>query len=265
VNKGRVQIEQRVAELRDDIPLSKFLPNACTLIGLCCGATAIRFALSGNWEAAVIAIVLAAVFDMLDGRLARLFGADSAFGAQLDSLADLVSFGIAPSVVVYTWTLNQGGGAGWAAVLIFCACCAIRLARFNIESVAEHDDENPQESPTTAHPYFAGMPTPAAACLILLPLLLSFQSGLGFFRDPLISGGMIALTSTLMVSRVPTLSVKHLKITRQFRAPAMGMIALVLASAVMWPWATMAACLIVYLAYVPVGAFTLGERKSKSA
>jgi len=262
VNKGRANIEARVAELRDDVPFGKLLPNACTLIGLCCGATAIRFALSGNWEAAVIAIICAAIFDMLDGRLARLFGADSAFGAQLDSLADLVSFGIAPSVVVYTWTLKDGGGAGWAAVLIFCACCAIRLARFNIESVHDHDDE--ESDPTPANPYFTGMPTPAAACLILLPLLLSFQSGLGFFRDPLISGAMIALTSALMVSRVPTLSVKHLKITRQFRAPVMGMVALLLASAVIWPWATMATCLIVYLGYVPVGAFTLGREKSKA-
>lgn len=260
MNKGRVQIEQRVAEFKDDVPFGKFLPNALTLVGLCCGATAIRFALLGNWEAAVIAIVCAAIFDMLDGRLARLFGADSAFGAQLDSLADLVSFGIAPSVVVYTWTLNQGGGAGWAAVLIFCACCAIRLARFNIEATADHDDD----APTPAHPYFTGMPTPAAACLILLPLLLSFQSGLGYFRDPLISGGMIALTSALMVSRVPTLSVKHLKITRQFRAPVMGMIAVVLGSAVIAPWATMAACLIVYLAYIPVGAFTLGEKHGEA-
>jgi CDP-diacylglycerol--serine O-phosphatidyltransferase len=262
VNKSRANIEQRVAEFSDGVPFGKFLPNACTLIGLCCGATAIRFALSGNWQAAVIAIICAAIFDMLDGRLARLFGADSEFGAQLDSLADLVSFGIAPSVIVYTWTLNQGGGAGWAAVLIFCACCAIRLARFNVEAAGHDDDE---EDPTPAHPYFTGMPTPAAACLILLPLLLSFQSGLGYFRDPLISGAMIAMTSALMVSRVPTLSVKHLKITRQFRAPVMGMIALVLGSAVVWPWATMAACLIVYLAYIPVGAFTLGERHSKDA
>jgi len=236
------------------VPFGKFLPNALTLVGLCCGATAIRFALSGNWEAAVIAIVCAAIFDMLDGRLARLFGADSAFGAQLDSLADLVSFGIAPSVVVYTWTLNEGGGAGWAAVLIFCACCAIRLARFNIESVPDKD-----EDPSITHPYFTGMPTPAAACLILLPLLLSFQTGGEIFRDPLISGAMIAFTSALMVSRVPTLSVKHLKITRQFRAPVMAMIALLLGSAVIWPWATMTACLIVYLAYIPIGAFTLGE------
>ena len=165
-----------------------------TLVGLCCGATAIRFALLGNWEAAVIAIVCAAIFDMLDGRLARLSAPDSAFGAQLDSLADLVSFGIAPSVVVYTWTLNQGGGAGWAAEL-FCACCAIRLARINIGTVRG----SRRRAPTPAHPYFTGMPTPAAACPILLPLLLSFQ-WVGYFRDPLISGGMIALTSALMVT-----------------------------------------------------------------
>src|ERR1051325_4624507 len=159
-----------IAALSEELPFGKFIPNALTVLALCTGATAIRFALSGHWQAAGVAIVLAAVLDTMDGSLARLLHLDSKFGAQLDSLADLVSFGIAPSVLVYMWTLYQGDGAGWTIALAFCACCAIRLARFNVES-AEADEEDDGDAPAT----FSGVPAPAAACLILLPMLLEFQ------------------------------------------------------------------------------------------
>src|SRR5258706_4648925 len=112
------EIRQAVAE--GDLPIARLIPSGLTIIGLCCGATAMRFAWYGHFKGAVAAIVAAAVFDLLDGRAARLFGTDSAFGAQLDSLADLVSFGIAPAMLVYMWTLNSAGGAGWASVLAFC-------------------------------------------------------------------------------------------------------------------------------------------------
>src|SRR5436305_12425853 len=127
VRRGIVALREEVEE----VPLSKFIPNALTLLGLCTGATAIRFALSGHWQAAVIAIVVAAVLDALDGRLARLLGLESKFGAQLDSLADLVSLGIAPAVLVYMWTLYHGGGAGWPFALAFCPCCAVWPRAFN--------------------------------------------------------------------------------------------------------------------------------------
>src|SRR2546423_12701292 len=140
-----------IAALREELPFGKFIPNALTLLGLCTGATAIRFALSGHWQAAVIAIALAAILDTLDGRIARFLGLESKFGAQLDSLADLVSFGIAPAVLVYMWTLYHGGGAGWTIAMVFCACCAIRLARFNVQA-----DEAEDESTCAAH--FTGVP-----------------------------------------------------------------------------------------------------------
>src|SRR3954464_8967172 len=168
-----------IAALREDVPFGKFIPNALTLLGLCTGATAIRFALSGHWQAAVIAIGVAAVLDTLDGRIARLLGLESKFGAQLDSLADLVSFGIAPAVLVYMWTLNHGGGAGWTIALVFCACCAIRLARFNTQA-GEDEDDSPAE-------HFTGVPAPAAACLILLPMLLSFQGPDAIWHDPFLN------------------------------------------------------------------------------
>ena len=128
---------ERLEDRLEDLSVSRIIPSALTLLGLCSGATSIRFALTDDWRLAVAAIFCAMVFDMLDGRAARWLGADSRFGVQLDSLADLVSFGVAPAVLIYTWSLSQMGGAGWVAALIFCACSALRLARFNIQAARD--------------------------------------------------------------------------------------------------------------------------------
>lgn len=234
-----------IAMLREEFAFGRHLPSGLTLLGLCTGATAIRFALSGHWQAAVIAIVIAAILDTMDGSLARLLGLDSKFGAQLDSLADLVSFGIAPSVLVYMWTLYQGDGAGWIIALVFCACCAIRLARFNIET-GDGDDE---EIVTT----FSGVPAPAAACLILLPMLLDFQFHLPILRDPFVNGGLVALVSLLMVSRLPTPSFKGLYVPKRLKAPVIVSVVLLAGCLIAWPWATLTAALIVYIATLPFG------------
>lgn len=242
---GRTNLVRTAEVLREDGRLGKFVPNALTLLGLCSGATAIWFALGGDWQAGVAAIVCAAVFDMLDGRLARFFGVAGAFGAQLDSLADLVSFGIAPGVLVYMWTLYHAQGAGWAFALIFCAASAIRLARFNVES-AERDSSSP------APHYFTGLPTPAAACLILLPMVLAFQFKDSAFSHPWLSAAMIALMSWLMVSRVPTLSLKNIQVPQPFKKAAFAFCGLLLAMAILFPWATLAVGLVAYLITIPV-------------
>jgi len=234
------------AELEEH-PLSKFIPNALTVAALCTGATAIRFALSGHWQAAVVAIVLAAVLDTLDGRIARLLGIESKFGAQLDSLADLVSFGIAPSVLVYMWTLYQGGGAGWTIALVFCVCCAIRLARFNTEA-AEQDEDHVVPN------HFTGVPAPAAACLITLPMLFGFQTHAPFFHDPFLNGGWIALISLLMVSRIPTLSLKNMYVPKRLKAPVLIAALILIGCVVMWPWQTFSAALLLYLVSLPFGS-----------
>jgi len=239
--------QTNVADLSQDVPISRFIPNALTILGLCSGATAIWFALSGHWKAAVAAIVFAAIFDTLDGRVARLIGAGSDFGAQLDSLSDLVSFGIAPSMLVYMWTLYHAGGAGWTLVLVFCVCCAIRLARFNIESTEKDEAALPPSR-------FSGVPTPAAACLILLPMQLSFQFNDPVFRHPLLTGAMIAIVSLLMVSRMPTFSLKGLRVPQQFKGPVATFAGLLLGFGILRPWATLTACLIVYLGSIPFGA-----------
>ena len=242
---SRTNLVRTAEVLREDGRLGKFVPSTLTLLGLCSGATAIWFALGGDWQAGVAAIICAAVFDMLDGRLARFFGVAGAFGAQLDSLADLVSFGIAPGVLVYMWTLYHAQGAGWAFALIFCAASAIRLARFNVES-AERDPDSPQPS------YFTGLPTPAAACLILLPMVLAFQFKDSAFSHPWLSAAMIALMSWLMVSRVPTLSLKQIHVPHPFKKAAFAFGGVLVGFAVLWPWATLAAGLVAYLITIPV-------------
>jgi CDP-diacylglycerol--serine O-phosphatidyltransferase len=242
---GRTNLVRTATALRDHGRVGKFLPSALTLLGLCSGATAIWFALGGDWKAAVAAIICAAIFDTLDGKLARLFGVAGAFGAQLDSLADLVSFGIAPGVLVYLWTLYHARGAGWAFALVFCAASAIRLARFNVES-GERDPSSPPPS------HFTGLPTPAAACLILLPMVLAFQFKDSAFSHPWLSAAMIALMSWLMVSRVPTLSLKQIQVPHQFRKAAFAGVGVLLAFAIVWPWATLTVGLLIYLATIPL-------------
>jgi CDP-diacylglycerol--serine O-phosphatidyltransferase len=243
-------------EKLEDLSISKLVPSTLTLLGLASGATAIRFALLGNWTSAVASVVFAMVFDMLDGRAARLLGADSRFGAQLDSLADLVSFGVAPAVIMYMWTLNRMGNAGWIAALIFCACAAIRLARFNVESVRD-------EGATKGNPYFTGLPTPAAACMMLLPLLISFQWSNSVVSEPWVSGIFIAVTSVLMVSRIPTPSIKYMKLQRQHRYLAAAAFAALAALLIAWPWATMTVGLLIYVASIPFAIFAHHPRYAK--
>ena len=242
--RARQIVAARLEKL-EDLSISKLVPSTLTLLGLCSGATAIRFAFYADWRTAVACVVLAMIFDMLDGRAARMFGADTRFGAQLDSLADLVSFGVAPGVIMYVWSLSRMGAAGWVASLIFCACGAIRLARFNVQSVRD-------EGATKANPYFTGLPTPAAACMMLLPMLISFQWNGEIVREPWVVGTMIAITSALMVSRLPTPSIKYMRLQREHRFLAGvcgGILAMLL---IIWPWATLTGGLLIYVATIPV-------------
>jgi len=234
---------QRVVERLEDISISKLVPSILTLLGLCCGATAIRFALAQDWRHAVVAIIAAMIFDMLDGRAARAFGADTRFGAQLDSLVDLVSFGVAPGIIVFMWSLKGMGEAGWAAVLVFCACSAIRLARFNIQSVIARD-----EGATQANPYFTGLPMPAAAFFAVFPMLLSFQLGDRLVRDPGFTSVVIVLASVLMISRVPTPSIKYMHLPRNLWAFAWLAFGAFVILLINWPWQTLIAGFVLYTA-----------------
>ena len=238
------QIVAARLERLEDISIGKLVPSSITLLALASGITAIRFAIDGKWEIAVSFIICAGILDMLDGRAARMLGADSRFGAQLDSLADLVSFGVAPSINMYRWSLEQMDHLGWIAALIFCACGAIRLARFNVESVRD-------EGATKGNPYFTGLPTPAAACMVLLPLLVSFQWNGPLINQAWVSLTILLVTAALMVSRLPTPSIKYMKLQRQHRILAGICFAALAAALITWPWATMTIGLLIYIASIP--------------
>jgi len=240
------EARQRMVERFEDLSLSKLVPSILTLLGLCAGATAIRFALIEDWKHAVTAIIIAMVFDMLDGRAARAFGADTRFGAQLDSLVDLVSFGVAPGVVVFLWSLKGMNEAGWVVTLIFCACAAIRLARFNIQSASARD-----EGATQANPYFTGLPMPASAFLAVFPMLLSFQFGDAFVRNAEFTSVVMVLASVLMISRVPTPSIKYMHLPKALIAVAWLALGAFLVLLINWPWATLTGGFVLYAASVP--------------
>jgi CDP-diacylglycerol--serine O-phosphatidyltransferase len=189
-------------------------------------------------------VILAMVFDMLDGRAARVLGADSRFGAQLDSLADLVSFGVAPAIIMYSWTLRQLETMGWIAALIFCAASAVRLARFNVQAARD-------EGATNVRPYFTGLPTPAAAGLMLLPLLFWFEWPDELVRRPGISVAILMVTSVLMVSTLPTPSIKYMKLQRRHRVLAALAFAALATLLILWTWATLTAALLIYVVTIP--------------
>ena len=170
------------------------LPNTLTIFGVCLGLSSIKFALDTNYTMSVIAIVFAAILDTLDGRVARLIKATSKVGKELDSLTDVISFGVAPSFVMYFWTLNEVGKIGWMLVLIYTVCCALRLARFNLTVV--------EETETWKINFFEGIPSPAAAGLILLPLILNLSDLVQFENTAIISSMVILMVSILMVSKI---------------------------------------------------------------
>ena len=250
--RARQIVAGRLEKL-EDLSIGRLVPSTLTLLGLCSGATAIRFALEKEFHDAVAAVVAAMIFDMLDGRAARLLGADTRFGAQLDSLADLVSFGVAPAIIMYVWSLSRMGDAGWIAALIFCAASAIRLARFNVQSARD-------EGATKANPYFTGLPTPAAACMMLLPLVLSFQWNPALMRQPAVIGVTIAITSVMMVSKLPTPSIKYARVQRQHRLLAFAAAAALAAALIAWPWTTLTAGLALYVASIPLAILSAHPR-----
>jgi CDP-diacylglycerol--serine O-phosphatidyltransferase len=192
---------------RRTLSLLQLLPNFVTIVGLCAGLTAIRFALSDRWDIAAGLIIFAAVIDGLDGLLARTLNAASPFGAELDSLSDFVCFGVAPAVVIYANLLAVLGDAGWALALVFAICCCLRLARFNVARAVP-------EAPTRTH--FTGVPAPAGAMLGLLPVFLSLGGIVPVERAPWAVAAWMGLVGALMVSQLPTLSPKALRIPREF-------------------------------------------------
>lgn len=226
------------------LTVNRMIPNGLTLLGLCAGLTAVRLALIGRWELAIAAIGVAMVMDALDGRIARLMGTTSEFGAQLDSLADSISFGVAPALIVYLWSLSAAGGLGWAIALVFVVCCALRLARFNTALGAP----NPQP---WASRFFTGVPAPCGAGLALLPMVLSFVFGAAFFSSPWVNVITLAGVAALMVSRLPTYSSKRLRIPNSYGPLVLIGVGAFTAFLVSIPWITVSLLGLAYLASIP--------------
>jgi CDP-diacylglycerol---serine O-phosphatidyltransferase len=242
------------------IPLRYLLPNLITLLALCSGVTAIRFAIENRYELAVGGIILAVVLDALDGRLARYLQGTSRFGAELDSLADFVNFGVAPAIILYLWSLNSLKTFGWVVCLMLAIGCALRLARFNVML----DDP---DKPKWAGGFFTGIPAPAGAGLALAPLYLGF---LGFINEghpfaKTISAYEI-LIAIMMVSRVPTFSGKTLtRVPREYALPILAVMALFVVFLISYPWETLAILAGVYLIFIPVSVWSYQRYKRRDA
>jgi CDP-diacylglycerol--serine O-phosphatidyltransferase len=244
-------------------PLVHLVPNIFTVLALCAGLTSIRYALDQRYELAVALIILAGIFDGLDGRSARLLKITSKLGAELDSLADFLSFGVAPAVLVYLWSLNQVKAIGWALVLLFATCCALRLARFNTELEDPH-------RPAWMSRFFTGMPAPAAAGCAIIPLLIAFAFQTSWPRAWALNAAVLVVVSLLMVSRVPTFSLKTVvvRVQPQWVLPTLIFVGLFVAALSAAPWHTLLAVGTVYLASLPVGwwsAYQLRRRHETPA
>jgi len=229
---------------RQRLSLNVMIPNMLTLLALSSGLTAIRFAYEGRWEHAALAILAAAILDALDGRIARLLKGTSKFGAELDSLADILSFGVAPPMMLYFWSLENMGRFGWILVVLFAVSCALRLARFNTAA----EDPDP---PAWASTFFSGVPAPAAAGLVLLPMIISFNLFEEYVRRPEVVSVFMVVVAMLMISSIPTYSFKKVKLSPKLVLPLMVTVGLVIASMLSAPWVTLSGILAAYMISIP--------------
>jgi CDP-diacylglycerol--serine O-phosphatidyltransferase len=190
--------------------ISKYVPNFITLLSLSSGFTSIRFSLNGEWEIAIYLILLATIFDFFDGWFARKLKSGSNFGAELDSLSDFVSFGVAPSFLIYLWSTYSLGSLAWGATLFFVICSALRLARFTADIYIT-------SKPIDNNEYFVGVPSPAAAGLILLPLFIFFEFNFNFLQNEYLNLFITVIVGLMMISKIPTISLKKVNINQKYK------------------------------------------------
>lgn len=240
--------------LSGGLPLRAIAPNAVTAMALCSGLTGIRFAMSAEWERAVMMVLIAGVLDGLDGRIARALRGESRFGAELDSLADAISFGVAPALILYLWALADLPRFGWIAALMLAVFCALRLARFNARI---DTDEQPHKSAG----FLTGVPAPAGAGLALLPMFIWFWSEEDLLRTPWAIAIWTGLIATLMVSSLATFSWSSLKLRRNIRFEAIAVFVVLAAALVSAPWQTLTVICATYLALLPLSLMSYGRVK----
>ena len=232
------------------------LPNALTLIGVCIGLSSIKFALDSKFELSVIAIIFAALFDALDGRVARLIKGTSKVGKELDSLTDVISFGVAPAFIMYFWSLNSLGKFGWLLCLIYVVCVALRLARFNINSNAD---------PSWRDNFFEGVPSPAGGILVLMPLMFSLSELVIFkVNYNLIVPVFFIITSFLLISKIPTYSLKRIVIPRTMTIFLLFGIVLFFGLLLFYTFKILALSGLVYLILIPISFFHYKKIKKQN-
>ena len=232
------------------------LPSVLTLIGVCLGITSIKFAMDGNFGFAVLFIIVAAILDGLDGRVARMIKGTSDFGKELDSLTDFVSFGIAPVFVIYFWELNQFGKLGWLLVLLFSICCVLRLARFNLTKFDINEEWKMN--------FFQGIPSPAGGCLILFPIMYDLSLFSNYYKISNLSPFIVLLSSVLLISKVPTFSFKKIVVQRQTTLFLLLGFALFFVSITQFTYETLAVCCVIYITLIPVSIYNYRSKLKNS-
>jgi len=232
------------------------LPNMLTLIGVCIGLTSIRFSFNGQFDLAIIAIIFAALIDGLDGRIARLIKATSKVGKELDSLTDMISFGVAPAFIMYFWTLSSLGRLGWLICLIYVICVALRLARFNINS---------NQEPSWRDNFFEGVPSPAGGILVLTPLVIS-MTNFDFIKidNNIIVPIFFITTSLLLISKFPSYSFKKIVIQRKTTIFLLFGIVLFFGLLLIYPFNVIALSAVIYLLMLPISFFHYQKLKKQN-
>jgi CDP-diacylglycerol---serine O-phosphatidyltransferase len=231
---------RKPSEAPRELLLLKLLPNVVSILALCAGLTALRFAIAGNFAMAILMIGTAAALDGLDGRLARMLKSESAIGAELDSLCDFVNFGVTPALVLYLWGLRAETSLGWIAVLVYAVCCMLRLARFNVGNRAAGE--------AAEKTVFIGVPSPAGAILALVPMYLVFAVNGAIDLPPVVVAIWMVAVGALMISRVRTPSLKRITIATDHVRYALVGTVVVVAALLTYPWVTLLALSLAYLA-----------------
>jgi CDP-diacylglycerol---serine O-phosphatidyltransferase len=239
---------------RPGISLRALAPNAVTAMALCTGLSGVWFAMQGIWDAALLSVVVAGVLDAMDGRIARLLKGESRFGAELDSLSDVIAFGATPALITYSWALQHMPRFGWTICLFFVLCAALRLARFNAR--IDVDDQ-----PHKSAGFNTGVPSPAGAGLMLLPLTVWLETGSEWARDYRLIGPWVLLIAVLMISNVATYSWSSIRIRRAFRFMALAAVGLYAAALITAPWVALIVATIVYTGLIPFSILSYAKVK----
>jgi CDP-diacylglycerol--serine O-phosphatidyltransferase len=260
-NSGESMKNNKKSNKDNQLYFTKFVPTLISLLALCFGLSAIRYGYSGNYILAATLILLAGFLDGIDGRIARFLNVSSDFGAQMDSLADAINFGVAPGFVVYCWKMNELelSGIAWFAVMLLACCMAIRLARFNVALTTKD-----QNDPLVKY-FFTGIPAPAAACLVIFPMVLNFQFGYGFWSEPIFVVANTILIALLAASTVPTPCFKKIKISERYKNIVLIIATMFIILLVLRPWLALSVLGTAYIASIVLGIFVfLNFKKAKN-